>query len=67
MNSPTFNWIGRLQLEELKGGQMMRKVEMERFTVISSKPFDKVVALSQGANRPPEHGGVLAIGPGCNI
>jgi uncharacterized protein (DUF302 family) len=31
-------------LEELKGAEMIRKLEMERFTVISSKPFDDVVA-----------------------
>src|ERR1700691_1362827 len=30
--------------EEVKGDRMIRKVEMERFTVISSKPFDDVVA-----------------------
>src|SRR5580704_277432 len=28
----------------LKGARMIRKVEMERYTVTSSKPFDAVVA-----------------------
>jgi hypothetical protein len=46
---------------------MIRKVEMERFTVISSNPFDEVVAALKAAIGHPKHGGVLAIDPGCNV
>jgi hypothetical protein len=35
--------------EELKGDRMIRKQEMERFTVISSKPFDEVVVALKAA------------------
>src|ERR1700761_8034270 len=35
--------------EEVRGPGMIRKVEMERFTLISSKPFDDVVAVLKAA------------------
>jgi hypothetical protein len=35
--------------EKLRGGRMIRKVQMERFKVISSKPFDDIVAALKAA------------------
>jgi hypothetical protein len=39
---------------------MIKKLEAERFTVISQKPFDEVVATINAAIGSSEHGGVLA-------
>jgi hypothetical protein len=53
MSRRSWNWETRLQvgfgLEKLKGAQINTKVEMKRFTVISSKPFDEVVAALKAA------------------
>jgi hypothetical protein len=40
---------------------MIRKVEMERFTVISARPFDGVVASDQDFDRKPKYGRVLEV------
>jgi hypothetical protein len=42
--------------EEEKGVRMIRKVEMERFTVISARPFDEVVAALQDFDRKSKYG-----------
>ena len=40
---------------------MIKKIEVERFTLSSSKPFDQVVAGSQFRGRSPGHPGILEI------
>jgi len=51
---------GLYQPDEAGGDCMIKKLEAERFTVISQKPFDEVVATINAAIGSSEHGGVLA-------
>src|SRR5271169_6224942 len=41
---------------QIKGGQMTRKIEVERFSLVASKPFDEVVATINAAIGHPDMG-----------